>query len=214
MLKPNPQCKVCQAIETNPKLAKQIFDSSWYIKSSSTSLLDVTKQYEGLFSYDSLRAHVKRHQFLKPHQVRSRTQTIIKRNAAKVATYEKAQVGDVWDKVISVGMQKLDDGEIEFRTSDLLKAANDKANYGLKVKDQELAMAEMVAYFASGEGNVEESSKYDRRVIEGETVEDYDPTLEPTADSDRRTHQSRSFYQSLAGDAASSGANWVLREHD
>ena len=207
MLKPNKLCNVCKTIEDQPKLKQEIYESRYYVKSSRVTLLDLTKKYEGVFSYDSIRAHVKKHQFLNKKQLADANTAAIAKNTEKRLQYDGIKSSVVWDSVIGEGMRRLQEGEMEMKTADLLKAAKDKSDYELKVKDQELQMAEMVAFFASGEGNLEESRKYDRRIIEGQAVEDYDPTLESSADTDRRQNQSRAFYQSLAGDAPSPGTN-------
>jgi hypothetical protein len=207
MFTPNPQCKVCQTIEKKPKLQNEIFKTSYYISGSKITLLDLKKQYVHDFSYDSLRAHVKRHQSLTPTQVKNRNLTAIKKKHEAVIKFEAAKNVDVWGAVIGQGMEKLESGELQMTMTDLLKATKDKSDFELKVKDQEMAMAEMVAHFASGEGDVNESRKYDRRVIEGQTVSDYDPTLESPEDIARRSEQSRTFYQSLVGDATSSGSD-------
>ena len=207
MLTPSKKCKVCLTIEKKPELEKDIDNSSWYIKTSSRTLLAIQKDYMQDFAYDSRRAHVKRHQFLTAKQIANKTTKAIAKQHQAKQKFRDVKANVVWDNVITTGLQKLQDGELELRATDLLKAVKDKSDYELKVKDQELQMAEMVAFFASGEGSLEESRKYDRRVIEGETVTDYDPTLEPTTDTDRRQAQSRSFYQSLVGDAATSGAD-------
>lgn len=170
-------------------------------------MLDIQKEYIEHFSYDSIRAHCKRHQFYKPYEIRARNQRQIAKQEKARRKMEAVKTTSVWDSVITEGMRRLDEGELEMKAGDLLKAAKDKSDYELKVKDQELAMAQMVAYFASGEGDVEESRKYDRRIIEGETAEHFDPSAELAAVTDRRTEQSRAFYQRIAGDAAASGTD-------
>lgn len=207
MLKPNKLCKVCITIETTPKLEKDIYNCTWFVKSARRTMLDIAREYQGAFSYNSLQSHCKNHQFLTATQIARRNQkTLVARKRAE-QEIQAIKETTVWDTVIKTGMAKLQTGELEMKTADLLKAAKDKSDYTLKVKDQELQMAEMVAYFASGEGDVMESKKYDRRVIEGQAVEDYDPTEQPAADTERRTAQSSAFYQSLIGDAPAPGTD-------
>lgn len=204
MLKPNPNCKVCKAIDKHPTLTKEIYSTTWFVKTSRRTISDVQRKYQAEFTYESIARHVHNgHQTLTPQQIRTKNTKALAERKDKVTKAEKTKATVVWDSVIGEGMRKLQEGEMELKVADLLKATKDKSDYEFKVKDQELQMAEMVAYFASGEGDIKESSKYDRRFVEGETAEDYDPTTEPTSDSDRRTDQSRAFYQSLIGDAAS-----------
>jgi hypothetical protein len=206
MLKLNKLCNVCKHAQDNPKLLKAIYDSRAFIPSSSVSLKNVYDQYAAFgahFSYEALLRHSKKHQFMNEQDFNSRHLREIAKTAEKQILRRQIDSKTVWDTVITQGMEKLESGELVMRTQDLLKAAKDKSDFELKVKDQELAMVEMVAHFASGEGDMEESRKYDRRIIEGQAVEDYDPTLESAATTERRTAQSRSFYQSLAGDAPS-----------
>jgi hypothetical protein len=207
MLKPNPMCKVCQAVQADTKLEKDINSSSFFVKSARRTLLDIHRDHEGQFSYRALRMHTGRHQTLSAVQIRNKNQRAILKQKKAEQEITNVKETTVWDEVIKTGMTKLKSGELEMRTADLLKAAKDKSDYGLKVKDQEMQMAEMVAYFASGEGDIMESKKYDRRIIEGQTGEDYDPTEQLTADIGRRQDESRAFYQSIIGDAPTPGTD-------
>lgn len=204
---PHPQCKVCIAIEQNPKLLKDIYNCSWFVKSARRTMLQIQQEHSEEFSYDSIRAHVKRHQTLSATQIHNRNQRAIQKQKKAEQEIKNLKAGAVWDTVIRTGVTKLNSGELEMKTADLLKAVKDKSDYELKVKDQEMQMAEMVAYFASGEGDVMESRKYDRRIVEGQAVEYYDPTEQSPEDTDRRTEQSRTFYQSLIGDATPPGTD-------
>ena len=59
----------------------------------------------------------------------------------------------------------------------------------------------MVMHFASGESESAESKKYDRRIIEGENVTNYDPSRDAARSDQRRSDESRGFYESLAGNS-------------
>lgn len=207
MLQPHPQCDVCKTIEKDPKLERDIGKCSFYVKTSRRTMLDIQQEHFGEFSPSSLSNHVRQHQHYTKAQLASKnTRAIAKRTKAAQAV-ESVKANVVWDLVIKEGTSRLKTGEMEMKTGDLLKAVKDKSDYELKVKDQEMQMAEMVAHFASGEGDINESRKYDRRVVEGQTAEHYDPATELAADSDRRENESRSFYQSLVGNAAAPGTD-------
>ena len=109
-------------------------------------------------------------------------------------------------------MEKLQSGELTMRTADLLKAAKDKSDHEMKVKDQQLAMAEMMWFFASGENN--ESRSYDRRIIEGKAVTDFDPTEESTGDSDSRSNGPSNLHNAVTWDALTPGPDTVSQGND
>lgn len=211
MLTPNKQCRVCKYIQADklngPKLEKDIYNSTAFVKMARRTILDIANDYPENFTYKSLRVHVRFHQTLSAVQIHNKNQTAIRNQKKREQQIANVKPNAVWDEVIKTGMAKLKDGDLEMRTADLLKATKDKSDYELKVKDQEMQMAEMVAYFASGEGDLIERKKYDRRIIEGETAEYFDPTKQLAADTERRTEQSRTFYQSLTGDAATPGTD-------
>jgi hypothetical protein len=183
MLKTSKKCQVCLAIKEDKDLAKQIFNTTYYLKDNNHTLKDVYQKHHELFSYDSLKNHVKRHQFMNERDYNNRAMQKIKRKHAIVASEGTFEAKDVWDKVISKGMEDIASGAVAIKPEALLKAVKDKSDYELKTKDQALAYAEMMWHFASGESN--ESKNYDRRIIEGETAEYYDPTKGPAGD----THQ-------------------------
>lgn len=208
MLKPNPNCKVCKAIQKHPTLTREIYDTTWFVKTSRRTISEVQRKYQSEFTYESIQRHIHNgHQTLSPSQIRDKNTKALAKHQKDLAQVEKTKTTAIWDAVIGEGMKKLLDGEMELKASDLLKATKDKSDYEFKMKDQELAMAEMVAYFASGEGDVKESRKYDERIIAGETAEHFDPSAELTAGADRRQRQSSTFYQSLIGDAPTSGSD-------
>ena len=182
MLKLNKLCKVCDEVKENTSLLNRIYNSKYYLKSSKESLLQIQEEYADVFSYRSLLNHVKKHQFMSEGDFKDRHLRKIAKDAEKKILKRQIESKEVWDEVINQGMEKLQSGELQMRTADLLKAAKDKSDHEMKVKDQQLAMAEMMWFFASGENN--ESRNYDRRIIEGKTVTDFDPTEESTGNTD------------------------------
>lgn len=200
MLKAKQTCAVCKQIKQTPKLLDEIFNTTFYLKTAGTSLMQLHKGYEDKFSYKSLRNHVQKHQFISETQFTKQHLNKIAKDSERTLIKQAIESKAVFDEVIGRGMEALQAGELDINASHLLKAAELKKNFQLKEQDQQLAMMEMVYHFASGENK--ESGAYDRRIIEGQTVESYDPTQELTDDSERRTAQSRAFYESLTGDAA------------
>lgn len=207
MIKFRKNCPVCTAIKGNAVLTNRIYNSAFFMKGKGESLLQIAEDNKGSFSYHSLKNHVKKHQFLSEEDFTKRHLNHIAQTAEKTMLKRAIESKQVWDEVISVGMQRLQEGELKFTAGHLLKAAKDKSDFEFKQKDQQLVLMEMVAHFASGEYNREDSRPYDRRIVEGEAVTDFDPAARITDDSERRENESRSFYQSLAGDAATPRAD-------
>lgn len=209
MLKPHKLCNVCRVAESNPKLIKDIYNSSFFMKGSSITLRSIFQEYQAVngaqFSYEALLNHVKKHQFMSEKDFSQRHMRQIAKTAEKQMLMRTIESKEVWDEVINKGMEKLANGEMPMKTADLLKAAKDKSDFELKTKDQQLAMMEMVMHFASGENN--ESRKYDRRVVEGKTAEDYDPTVGTAADSDEGEARPSGIYYPPAWDAVTPGAD-------
>lgn len=207
MLKLNKLCKVCDEVKENTSLLNRIYNTKYYLKSSKESLNQLHEEYADVFSYRSLLNHVKKHQFMSDGDYKDRHLRKIAKDAEKKILKRQIESKEVWDEVISQGMEKLQSGELSMRTSDLLKAAKDKSDHEMKVKDQQLAMAEMMWFFASGENN--ESRSYDRRIIEGKTVTDFDPTEESTGDSGQRPNGSSDIHNATSWDALAPGTDQV-----
>ena len=202
---------MCRVIETNKKLLKDIYNTSYYMKGSSVSLRTLWADYSqangSQFTYESLLNHVKKHQFMSEKDFNDRSLRKIAKDAERAILKQAIESKTVWDEVINQGMDKLASGELNMKASDLLKAAKDKSDYELKVKDQEMAMMEMIYHFASGENN--ESRSYDRRIIEGEAVTDFDPTEGITGDSGAGEEGPSGVYYPPAWDAAPQGSGQV-----
>lgn len=209
MLKLNKLCNVCRQIENNPKLTKDIYNTKFFMKGSSVSLRALYEEYTAAhgsqFSYEALLNHVKKHQFMSEKDYNSRHLRQIANQAEKQILKKQIESSQVWDEVINQGMEKLSSGELNMKTADLLKAAKDKSDYELKTKDQELAFAEMMYFYASGENK--ESRAYDRRVIEGEAVEDFDAAAGTPEDSRPSQERPSGVYYPPSWDAAPSGSS-------
>lgn len=206
MLKVHPTCKVCQEVQTSPKLLNQLFESTAYLPNSKTTLLSLYNSgYQGRFSYRALLTHTKKHQFLSQEDFDKKSlQNIVKRSQEAIVR-KKLESADVFDEVMSVGMEQLADGQMSIKANDLISAARYKKEFQLKEKDQELAMAEMMWHFASGENK--ESRSYDRRVVTGETGTGFDATAEVTNHSGRGTDEPSDIYHTITWDALTQGSS-------
>lgn len=212
MLKLNKLCKVCDEVKENTSLLNRIYNSKYYLKSSKESLLQIQEEYADVFSYRSLLNHVKKHQFMSEGDFKDRHLRKIAKDAEKKILKRQIESKEVWDEVINQGMEKLQSGELTMRTADLLKAAKDKSDHEMKVKDQQLAMAEMMWFFASGENN--ESRSYDRRIIEGKAVTDFDPTEESTGNTNSGENGPSNLHNTVTWDALASGSDTLSQGND
>jgi hypothetical protein len=97
---------------------------------------------------------------------------------------DRFEAQNVQDAVINQAMEKLENGELKISTDHLLRAARDKQDGQAKVRDQTLQLAEMVAFYTSGEDKYESEKIYDRRHI---TLEEYDPAIPITENPDTGT---------------------------
>lgn len=207
MLKPHPTCNVCKAIVDNSKLRDRIFASKAYLPHSDLSLQKVHEEFSDLFSYRALLTHTKKHQFMSQEDFNKRSLERIVKDTHNQIIKKRLESADVFDEVMNQGMEQLQDGSMKIKATDLISAARYKKEFQLKEKDQELQMAEMMWHFASGENK--ESRSYDRRIIEGQAVTDYDPTKVVTNDSGPGENESSDIYHSVTWDAITQGSSPV-----
>lgn len=218
MLKPNKLCNVCTAAEANPKLLKDIYNSKFFTKGSSVSLKDIYEDYQAVngaqFSYQALLNHCKKHQFMSEKDFNSRHLRQIANDAERQILKHNIEAAQVWDQVIGAGTEKLANGEMIIKAGDLLKAAKDKSDFELKTKDQEMAFAEMMYFFASGENQTNLRKPYDRRHVEGTTVEADHLTAGIAADSGTGEDGPGAVYYPPSWDAVTSGPSEVPAGND
>lgn len=148
-------CKVCQAVKTNKPLLKRIYESSWFIPHSSDSLRSIANDYYPVFEYQSLKNHVKKHQFIDSQDYTEKMLAFEDKKLEQSAVQRAVKAVDAVQSVIDIGKQRLEDGEITVDTNQLIRASQIKMTHESKQKDQELATIEMVAHFLSGEINSE-----------------------------------------------------------
>lgn len=208
-IKTKVNCKVCQTILAQPKkwegrLAKRIYGSRYYMPSSDYTLMDIAREYQDKFGYESLLNHCKKHQFLTEKDYNERHLRQIAAEAEKKIIKETAKTAvtsqQVWQKILDKGMAELEEGNMRLSPTHLLAAARDKSNWEIKHAGQQMALMDMVFGFASGE-RLPEGVKEEKGVIEGELAG------EPGDVAKSREERSRAFYQRIAGDAAASGAD-------
>lgn len=200
MLKLKPNCAVCTAVRDNKKLLNRIYNSSWFIAHSKDSLLAIANDCTELFSYQSLKNHVKRHQFLNARDYTEKMTKLAAKKAEDGLAHKATDAQSVWDVAMAMGMEKLKQGDMEIKLPDLLKAAKDKSDYLFKKSDQQIAILETIAHFSSGE-NTNNERIYDRRTVKN--------TIESPEDIDSWQDQSDTFRQQLAGGPLASGPGEV-----
>lgn len=186
---------------------KDIYNTRAYRKGASVSLRQLTEDYGGMFNYDNLKNHVKKHQFMSAADFKTRELRSIASQAERQILKTKMDSVSVWDAVVDLGMEKLENGEMKLDMKDVLKATKDRDDHQFKKQDNELRLAEMVAFFTSGADNQELSKKYDRtkfdrRIIEGETVTNINPTPAVTGSLEEGANGPGSVHYPPSWDAA------------
>lgn len=206
-LKYESRCNVCRLAKHDQQLKRRIIHSTYYGISNLEPLTAIQKDYSGAFVYETLRRHVNKHWVLTDEEkikYKKRTQgELVKKLPAtetqlpQITPYVNED--EVFDAVIKQGLEKLQSGEMELSATNVIKAAESKANLNLKRKDQQLKIQEMIWHFASGqaEGNM----SYDRRLIEGEEATAYDPTAITAGNAEQGEVRPSAVHQSDAWDA-------------
>lgn len=164
MLKFKKNCKICNLVREDRKLLKRIYECGYYVPGSSDSLLAISRDNVGRFSYQGLKNHAKQHQFIDSEAYTNAMLQKQDEKAQKVAIRKAVKAADAVQTVINRGNERLENGEIDVETADLLRASQIKINQEAKEKDQQLAILDMMAHFISGEalGDPQkvDSSKY------------------------------------------------------
>lgn len=207
MLRTSKRCNVCQKIKTNKVLLGKIYDTTYYDKRATTSLKQLATKYD--LNYQGLLNHAKKHQALDEAKLVDKTLQDIARKAENNIIRKSLESKDIWNSVLEQGQQDLADGKMQIKAGDMLRAAKDKSDFEFKVKDQQLAMMEMVMFFASGEGETNLTRKYDRRIIEAEAPEDTNPTPTTTDSLEGGEEQSYPVYYPPTWDAPALGSSEV-----
>lgn len=188
MLVLKKNCKACAAVKANPKLLQRIYNSRYYIPHAKESLKQIhedCKEPDGspMFSYIALLNHCKKHQHINAADYDKKMLAIKARQAEMSIMQDRFESINVQDAVMNVGMEMLEKGTIKIDANHLLRAAKDKFDGQAKIRDQQLQLAEMVAFYTSGEDKLGSSKIDDYRNI---SIENYDPAIPVTQDSDSR----------------------------
>lgn len=150
MLVIEKRCKVCAAVRTNKPLLKRIYESSCFVPHSKDTLLAIARDYEGVFSYQGLKIHTKKHQFIDSQDYKDKMLSHIDKQAERSAVRKAVQAKSAIQNIIDRGHERLENGDITVDTNQLLRASQIQMTAEAKTKDQELAAMEMIAFFASG----------------------------------------------------------------
>lgn len=212
------RCKICKLSKIDKQLKRRIFESTYYNDNGLESLASIHRDYKSAFAYNRMLHHCKKHIVMTDKERESLNKKYQNSNEPTKAlsntepnqppTLQTSKPGmedEVLSQVMDMGLQDLKDGKLQIRTGDLINAAKTKAELGLKRKDQELKIQEMIWHFASGEN--ERQKAYDERIIEGETATTYDATAITAENARRREAWPRPIHQRDAGDAASRWAS-------
>lgn len=185
-------CGVCKTIRKDKKLTSRIYGTSFYIPHSKDSLRKVaqdcaTQAGEGQapFTYQGILNHCKKHQHLNQSDFSKKMLEQKQKIAQRKQINAMYEAESVQDAIMNRGMELLDSGEMSIKADHLLKAAKDKQDFQSKVRDQLLQLAEMVAFYASGEDNSRAEVIDDRRIIE---IESYDPAVPIAENIDTRSN--------------------------
>lgn len=166
MLKLKNGCKTCDLVKNNKQLLNRIYNSSYFIPHSTDSLKQIANDHKEFMSYPALLNHVKKHQFINSEDYKRKMLNRTVKKAEVRVIEERYQANNVQDAVINQGMEKLANGELRITATNLLNAAKDKFNAQAKTKDQEIKLAEMVAFFAAGEDRQDGVYEKKREIID------------------------------------------------
>jgi len=150
MLVVRPNCKVCTRCKVDKKLLNRIYNSKYYIPHGDEPLSAIERDYKAFFSGPALRNHCLKHQFI---DSTAYTDALVKRadKMAENRVVKRAiKANEAVQSVIDAGFDRLEAGKITVSTNELLRASQIKLAAEAKQKDQQLAMVEMIAHFASG----------------------------------------------------------------
>jgi hypothetical protein len=151
MLKYKKNCNICKIVKVDGKLLARIYETSFYVPGSKDSLQRVARDHEGYFSYPGLLNHAKKHQFIDSAAYTDALMKTADDKAQAGAVRKAVKAVDAVQRVIDIGMERLENEEINVDTNQLLRAGQIKLTQESKEKDQQLAMLDMMAHFISGE---------------------------------------------------------------
>jgi len=207
MLRTSKRCSVCQKIKTNKVLLNKIYDTTYYNKRAEQSLRQLAIEYQ--MPYQAMLNHAKKHQALDSDKLIDAQLQDVAKKAENSIIRKSLESKDIWDSVLEKGQESLAEGTMQIKAGDMLRAAKDKSDYDFKVKDQQLAMMEMVMFFASGEGETNLTRNYDRRIIETKAPEDTDSAQTVAGNLEGGEEQPYSVHYPPTWDAPALGSGQI-----
>ena len=172
MIKRKSNCAVCQLTKTDTKLLKRIYNSTDFVPGGEP-LSRILEDYKGKFSYASIRNHAKKHQFISLEAYNEAQLQIQDKKEEQVAVRKVVKAVDAVQSVIDKGHEKLENGELEITTDNLIRASQVKLNQEAKEKDQQLEVLNMIAAFNSGQLTTKRINP--NAPIDDKDILDYDP---------------------------------------
>lgn len=137
------------AVKVNKPLLQRIYNSKFFVPHGSESLAMIASDMN--MGYNSLQAHVHKHQFIDSTDYTEKMLQKADKDAEKKAVRKAVRAVDAVQSIVERGMERLENGDITVNTDQLIRASQVKIAQEGKQKDQELAAIEMVAAFLSGE---------------------------------------------------------------
>jgi predicted DNA-binding protein YlxM (UPF0122 family) len=172
-------CTTCKLTKTQPKLIDELYNTKFYNPRSDVSVASVARKYN--LSKDSVSNHIKKHQYLSDEDKKQAIERTIAENAKDAVIKQLVTHNDIRKEIMTKGLSQIKAGKIKLTAKDVIAASRDQMTYEMKTQSNQLKMMEMMWHFASGESN--ESTNYDRAIIEGETATSFDPAKELTRDN-------------------------------
>lgn len=150
MLKIDKRCKVCTLVKKDGKFLQRIYDSKEFVKGGE-SLRAISRDFEGVFEYQSLYNHVKKHQGLSPEDLENKVAVKKAREIEAKQLRETIKHTEARNELLAIGMDGIREGEIKLKGADVVGLLKQTADIEAKDKDRELDIARMIQEFASGE---------------------------------------------------------------
>ena len=152
MIKYKSNCSVCQLIKKDKRgrqIANRIYECRYYNPTGKESVKALSESLK--VNRSSLSNHIKKHQFISQSDLdQHRMKTMLKKSEAQVV--EKiVKHTDVRQEIMQQGMDDLKEGKIKLNANNMLTAARDQSNFEQKQADQQMKIAEMIWFYASGE---------------------------------------------------------------
>lgn len=164
MLASKSNCVICKAVKADRKLLQRLYSSSFYVPGSKDSLLNISQTTN--LGYQSLKNHVKKHQFIDSHDYQEKMMSIVDKKAQNKAVQQAVQAVDAVQKIINLGVDQIDENT-KISVGETLRASQIKIQHEDKQKDRQVLMLDMIAHFISGESESPKIAQ-ERKVIDAD----------------------------------------------